>query len=419
VGPPRIKILKNKLTVGVLENPNSESVAIHLKGLAGSNREGKDMLGATHLLEHIFLNSSEGKEEEAMHKKLLRKGAKLYGITSRDDVLYMAKTLSSECDLGIKYLSEILTNKHVTKKAVEKQKQIVIQEIKANTEKIPRHLSNHSLGLLFPNTRMVYPNTGTQESLERLEREKLEKLKWGLYKNANFVLTVAGNVSAEKVFSTCERYFNRGSQENRNRPGKIPANQELNIAAHTGSVYKLTHLRVDYPSISMKNAARVETNMLALLTKALLKKVIDTKRIPVYYLDCVHFTATTFGIFSTYIQINEKHLNAIVGILKECMQNLPEYASPEILATLKKQYIANTAFTLEKNSSWAEYYSNLLLHGNKNHNHIWEKERVAALNRIRLEKAHEKLISCKPKITVLSPGIEKKRVEEICKEHFS
>jgi predicted Zn-dependent peptidase len=178
------------LTIGdiktyIIPDFNLCSVTVHLRGNAGSNMETHAQIGSAHVIEHCQINGNT-------HRiSIENSGGVVLGVTSREDVLYMTKTLAKNIDDALLFALDIFSglkerNIGETKRRIEKE----IQRYKDIPEKL---ISRYTYRQTFQDKRAYYLNTGSVSQVRRLTHANITNFYNSQYKKDKFILVVYGN----------------------------------------------------------------------------------------------------------------------------------------------------------------------------------------------------------------------------------
>lgn len=392
---PKVRKLKNGLGVYVIPRADVDSVTIHLKGLAGSNYEKSNQIGLAHLLEH--LNLLKGNKN-----KILINGGRILGVTSRDDVLYMVKVLKEDVLDGLEFLSHIFDKNSFSNEDATTQKKIVIQEIK-RSQNIPEKIINSiSYKILFPNDRLSIKNTGYENHIRALEIKELNSFQDKCYTPNNFVLVLCGNIKQNNVFPYIEKFFSH-----------IPKGQKLNHTKHNTNEIKgvqsikikglkQNHVKIDFYGYKTKDDKRYSSIILASILNTFLKNLIREKLGYVYGISCNSFSTGSYGLFSIGFSCEKEKVQEVIKIILDVLKNIQKIIGIRNIEHVKKKVGADFTFRFEKTSQIAEYYSDLLLHGSENQNHLYELKAIKNTNVQDIGETAFEITTQEPKITILT-----------------
>ena len=123
------KKLKNGLTV-LFEKRNLPVVAVSSTVKWGSAYETEDIKGISHFLEHLLFKGTKKRSSEEIAAEIERRGGELNGFTSDEVTSYWNKMPSRYLTTAIDIASDITLNPKFDENEFEKEKQVIIEEIK-------------------------------------------------------------------------------------------------------------------------------------------------------------------------------------------------------------------------------------------------------------------------------------------------
>lgn len=170
----------------LFERTKSRLINVKVLFNAGSLKEKK--AGTAHLLEHIILD-----EDNETFKQLKNRANLLNGYTTQDCVVFFVNSvLSEELIYVLQDIYKILFESEVTKEKLERQKKIVLQEIReySSCEKIEfvNFLSDVS-------SLPIHSEIGNIESLNNIDIYDVQEYKDKYLTESNCVLKVSGSIS--------------------------------------------------------------------------------------------------------------------------------------------------------------------------------------------------------------------------------
>lgn len=239
------KILPNGLTVIVHTDNSSPLVAVNIVYNVGSKDEAPDKTGFAHLFEHLMFGGSVN--IPSYDEPLQLVGGENNAFTNNDLTNYYITLPKENIETAFWLESDRMLSLAFSKKSLEVQRNVVIEEFNQ------RYL-NQPYGdvwlLLRPLAYKVHPYQWATigKSVDHIRDASLEDVKnffFSHYAPNNAILTVAGDVNPEEIFSLAEKWF--GSIEHRNvKPRNLPPEPEQSEARHL----KVTR-DVPYSSIYM------------------------------------------------------------------------------------------------------------------------------------------------------------------------
>jgi predicted Zn-dependent peptidase len=199
--------LDNGLRVIVHEDRSTPIVAMNLLYDVGSKDEDPVMTGLAHMLEHLMYCGSANIPEYDLPLQLA--GGENNAFTNNDITNYYLTIPSENIETGFWLESDRMLSPDFTQNKLDIQKSVVIEEFKQ------RYL-NQPYGdvmlLLRPLTYTVHPYRWPTIGMEvsHLENVRLDDVRHffsSRYTPDNAILTLAGNINAEKAYDLAVKWF--------------------------------------------------------------------------------------------------------------------------------------------------------------------------------------------------------------------
>ena len=123
--------LSNGLTIATDNMPHVESVALGIWVKAGARNEAPNRHGIAHLLEHMAFKGTENRSAWQIAVDIENVGGEINAATSVETTSYYARVLKNDVPLAIDILSDILTASKFDEDELEREKNVIMQEIGA------------------------------------------------------------------------------------------------------------------------------------------------------------------------------------------------------------------------------------------------------------------------------------------------
>lgn len=104
-------------------------------------------------------------------------------------------------------MAELTLSPALAEKDIEKERNIIIEEIHSCDDEPEEVIFEQGEALLFGNHPLGQPITGTIESVQHISRDALLGIRDSLYNSDSIVIAIAGNIKHEDIVKLAERYF--------------------------------------------------------------------------------------------------------------------------------------------------------------------------------------------------------------------
>ena len=126
----QISTLANGLRVVTSSRPQTESVTLGIWVNTGSACEKEEINGISHFLEHMVFKGTEKRSSLQISEEFEDVGGQSNAYTSREFTAFYAKMLKDDVALAIDILSDIVLHSNFPDSELEKEREVVVQEIK-------------------------------------------------------------------------------------------------------------------------------------------------------------------------------------------------------------------------------------------------------------------------------------------------
>jgi len=201
-------VLDNGLRVITSTMPHSRSVCLVILAGAGSCYESKEEAGISHFAEHLFFKGTERRPtSKEITQDIEGVGGIINGGTDKEITIYWCKVASPHFSIALDVLSDFLLNSRFDSKDIEKERQVIIEEINMNLD-MPQQRVNMLIDeLLWPEQPLGREVTGYKETVSSLTREQLLNYLARRYMPNNTVLSIAGNIQHQEAMAQIEPMF--------------------------------------------------------------------------------------------------------------------------------------------------------------------------------------------------------------------
>ena len=200
-------VLENGLTIIGEEIPYVKSISLGVWINAGSRIEDEEISGVSHFIEHMLFKGTRNRTSKQIASEIDNLGGQINAFTSKECTCYYVKLLDSHIDIGIDVLSDMILNSKFNEDDLDKERSVIIEELKMY-EDSPEDLAYDLL------TENIYKNDplgmniiGTEESLNRLNREKLLDYFNKYYVPNNSLITMVSSLSHDEAIKEIEKHF--------------------------------------------------------------------------------------------------------------------------------------------------------------------------------------------------------------------
>ncbi len=346
--------LSNGLRVVYL---NSSSYVSHfgLTFLAGSRYEGQNEVGLAHFLEHCLFKGTSKRKPFHILSRLDSVGGELNAYTSKEELCIHASFTNEYTERTIELLADITMNSNFPTKEIEKEKEIILDEINSYLDSPSDKIFDDFEALLFNNHPLGNNILGTQESVQSFDSTDLNRYVDRLLTSDNCVISYVGSIPLNKISKYLEKHFGnfrRGTNSVNNpdfknyQPFQIRS-KEANYQVHAliGSI-----------APSYTNEARKAMNLLTNILggpalNSRLTLSIREKYGYSYNVEANYNPYSDTGFWTIYLGTDKKYLEKSLTLVHKELKKLREIKMSSLqLHQAKQQLKGHLALSLDSNS---------------------------------------------------------------------
>ncbi len=191
--------LSNGLRI-VTENISSvKSISVGIWVKTGSRNETVKQAGITHFLEHMLFKGTDTRSAYDIALSMEAVGGFLNAFTSSEYTCYYARCVDTQIDRALDVLSDMVLNPSFPEEEVEKEKKVVIEEMKMYRDSPDDFLFEEFNAKIFEGHELGRPILGNEESVSSFTRDDLYAYMKERYRSGNILIAAAGNVDHNKV----------------------------------------------------------------------------------------------------------------------------------------------------------------------------------------------------------------------------
>ncbi|MBM4123790.1 MAG: insulinase family protein [Nitrospira sp.] len=241
--------LKNGLRVVTERIPTLKSVTVGVWVNVGSRDEGTGEEGLSHFIEHMFFKGTKTRSATQISREIDALGGELNAFTGRETTTFYVKVLDQHLQPALALLSDLFHHSRFDAKEVEKEKQVVLEEIRMvqdDPEDLVQELHHAQMLKRHPLGR---PILGRAATIQGLRRADVLRYVGAHYHPHETVIAVAGNFDLAPLSAWLEASFGSTQGSDRPRLNRWPS------AVSGGVVVRRKPLEQAHLSLGLKGIA--------------------------------------------------------------------------------------------------------------------------------------------------------------------
>ncbi|KUO96988.1 M16 family metallopeptidase [Ferroacidibacillus organovorans] len=292
--------LKNGIRVLLEPLSHVRSVSIGVYVANGSRDEPSEWSGVSHLLEHMYFKGTARHNARELAEVLDSLGGHVNAYTTKEYTCYHAKVLDEHAKRLLDTLSEMLFESEFAADELEREKRVVLEEIKMYEDNPEEAVHDLILETAFDRDMLGANILGTEESLERLDRKVLIEYAANAYTPDRMVISVCGHFDPHEMLTWIEASFSQAKGSAQQPPLRRPP-QYTPKSVYLPKSIEQVHVCVAYEGIHYNHkdaqALVVLNNILGASSSSRLFQDIREERGLAYNVFSYHSAFRDTGLF--------------------------------------------------------------------------------------------------------------------------
>ncbi len=207
------KQLKNGLTL-LYEPRDLPLVSVSIANPFGAAHETSDIKGIAHFMEHLVFTGTKTRTHEDISREIEKKGGMLNAFTDHLVTNFYFKLPSEHLFAGLDILTDIIKNPIFDEKKFEKEKKVILEEIKMYHDAPQHHIYEKILENLYGKP-LGEGIIGSNSTINALTRNQVADYFAEHYNPKDYIVTIVGKADIEKVCEYLENQFVRKNKESK------------------------------------------------------------------------------------------------------------------------------------------------------------------------------------------------------------
>ncbi len=165
--------LANGLRIVSESIPYMSSVSLGIFAGTGSRFETPEEQGVSHFIEHLMFKGTYRRSAKDIAEMVDDVGGQLNAATDRENTSYYIKVLPDHLPLAMDVLSDMLLNSKFAVADVEKERQVVLEEISLYEDSPDDLIHDLHLNSLWPGHALGRNILGTRETIGGMDRNAI------------------------------------------------------------------------------------------------------------------------------------------------------------------------------------------------------------------------------------------------------
>ncbi len=322
----------------------------------GSQDEQPHEHGMAHLIEHLLFKGTTKRKAHHILSRMEDVGSEINAYTTKEETCVHATFFKDHYERALELISDIIINSVYPEKEIEKEKDVIIDEINSYKDTPYELIFDEFEELTFPESSIGRNILGDEKLLKSFSRQDILTFVNNNYHTNEFVISSVGNIPFEKFIRLSEKYFGR-LQSKMNTEKRVFHN---NYSPFYKSVPKNTyqvHSVIGNLAYNIQDEKRYALYLLNNLLggpglNTRLNLSLREKNGYAYNVDSSYNAYRHTGIVNIYFGTDKSNLNKCLKIVSHELARLKHNSlSTAQLSKAKKQLVGHLTISSENNEN--------------------------------------------------------------------
>ena len=304
--------LENGLKI-IIEKRNTDSVTLGIGVKVGSNYENKKVGGISHFVEHMLFEGTKKRSALEIGRAIDRIGGELNAATLNEKTFFYASILGKYFDIALDVLSDIIQNPIFDEKSLEKERKVILEEIKMYTDNPIIYQWILFIKSLYNKHTVKNPIYGAEKSVSSIAKKDIIDFYKSHYQPKNMVIVIVGNAPKDVIPKVKHAFANLKNVCPTIKKNKIkePEQKKIEEVAEK-KIISQSYVVLGYKCVERAHkdsyAIDIIDTILGHGSSSRLFNELRTKRGLVYQIGSHYEAGTDYGFFGVSFSIGKQNI---------------------------------------------------------------------------------------------------------------
>tara|TARA_R110001592_G_scaffold6720_5_gene36134 strand:+ start:5520 stop:6749 length:1230 start_codon:yes stop_codon:yes gene_type:complete len=308
--------------------------------------------GLAHFIEHSIFKGTQHRKAHHILNRIDNVGGELNAYTTKEKTCVYASFTTEYFERATELLSDILFNSTYPEKEIEKEKDVIIDEIYSYQDSPFEQIYDDFEELIFKNHPLGMNILGTVDSVKSFNRESILKFIDRNFATNKIIFSVVGDFTEKKIKTIIDKYLNQPLKTSSSKKRTRFTNYNVFTKEIEKDNYQAHYMlgNVAYSSKDKNNTGFILLNNIlgGPAMNSRLNMGIREKYGFTYNIESSYTSYTDSGLFSIYLGTDTKHLEKSIALVhKELNLLRVKKLSASQLQKAKQQLIGQITLSEE------------------------------------------------------------------------
>lgn len=320
---------------------------------AGSRDELAGELGAAHLTEHTLFKGTTRRKAYQVNCRLENLGGELNAFTTKEDTTVHATTLRGDFPKAVELIADIVFNSTFPDHEVEREKEVVIDEINTYRDIPAETIFDNFEAELFAGSPLAGNILGTTRSVRRISPQMLRDFVHRTYTPDQMVFASTGGMSTATVERNLRKYLADFEPRRRDFERMAPEPVDrFEKSVHKAGVHQ-AHCILGGRAYNLQDSRRLPLALLINMlggpaANSMLNILLREHNGLSYTVEASYNPISDSGLATIYFSSDRDKMERCIELVQRSLRELCDRKLSSLkLSMAKKQYMGQFAISME------------------------------------------------------------------------
>ena len=318
--------LDNGIRIVTKQMPHARSVTMGVWVNVGARDERSEEGGLSHFIEHMIFKGTEKRTAIQIAKEFDAIGGQCNAFTSKENTCYHAKVIDTRLDTMVELLSDVFLNSVFDAREVERERQVILQEIKMLEDTPDEHVHVLLAQAVWGNHPLGRSVLGRPETVAEFNSATIKEYFGRAYQPERIVVAAAGNLEHEAFGELITRGF-AVVGETDNFPGRTVPAMDRVIMAHPKNLEQV-HICLGTRGVHVTDPRRYACSVLNVIlggnmSSRLFQEIRERRGLAYAVYSFLSLYSDT-GMCGVYVGTDQSNIQQVLEIITKEMKRIKE-----------------------------------------------------------------------------------------------
>lgn len=390
--------LKNGIKLVSIKK-DTQLASIHIGVKIGSIYENKEEKGISHFVEHMLFKGTKNRSNEELNEALEQRAGEYNAYTDYNCTVYSISALNEELEASVELLSDMLQNSVFSKEEMEKERGVILAEIRTSKDDVEEYSFNKALEIAFRNSSIKIDTIGKSSTVKKFTKEQLFNYYKRYYVPNNTFISIVSPNEHDDMFMIVEKYFKNWEAAQFER-GKVISennlpNKKISYKKHIEQstiIYLYTFHNLTKQE---ELALRILNYKLGESANSLLFRKLREEKGLAYDVYSELDTTKSVKMLIIYTAVNQEDVNEAIQIIENLLRDIKDEKiifDERNIALMRKVIKTALAGTLEDSNELSNYILHQIVDEEDIYEFIEDMKRMESINNIDIYNIARKVL---------------------------